>query len=271
MPNNTIDNSPVRRVVLTNPDGSPLYGLPTSFYVNSVSPGTPNSVVGGSGFEISGSDNSNGGFNLILSNSNAGTNAFVDLFLQNNLADASGTHYAVVNLNSSTYNYTGYGTINAVPNQLQIYGTDGPTAIGASSATSAGYVNFFTGGLSTTNERMRITSTGLVQVNGGPLQTTVKTALGTTGTVSLDPTLGNLFTCTPSAAITALNAASVPTGQLIYIVFTTSGTSSFVVTFNTNFKTTGTLATGTVSGKVFTMAFISDGTNFNEVSRTVAM
>ena len=55
------------------------------------------------------------------------------------------------------------------------------------------------------------------------------------------------------------------------LVITTSGASSFVLTFGTAFKTTGTLATGTVTAKVFTINFVYDGTNFNEVSRTTAM
>ena len=91
-----------------------------------------------------------------------------------------------------------------------------------------------------------------------------------TGTVSLDPTLGDVFTVTPTGAIT-LNAASAPAGAKITLVITTSGTSSYNVTPTTNFKSTGLLATGTASGKVFTMSWVGDGTNLNEVSRTTAM
>lgn len=102
------------------------------------------------------------------------------------------------------------------------------------------------------------------------IRSTTATALGTSGTVSLDPTLGQVFTLTPTNTIT-LNAASAAVGSLVYLVVTTSGTSSFVTTFNTNFKSTGTLASGTVSAKVFTITFIGDGTNLNEVARTTAM
>ena len=102
------------------------------------------------------------------------------------------------------------------------------------------------------------------------LRSSTVTALGTTGTVSLDPTLGQVFSVTPTGSIT-LNAASAPAGALVYVVVTTSGTSSFNITPTTNFKTTGALATGTVSGKVFTLTFVSDGTNLNEVARTTAM
>jgi hypothetical protein len=102
------------------------------------------------------------------------------------------------------------------------------------------------------------------------IQTAAAALSATTGTVSLDPTVTETFTVTPSGAMT-INAASAPSGATVVLVITTSGTSSFTLTFGTNFKTTGTLATGTVSGKVFTISFTSDGTNLNETSRTVAM
>lgn len=60
-------------------------------------------------------------------------------------------------------------------------------------------------------------------------------------------------------------------GRSYFIRVLTSGTSSFTLTFGANFKSTGTLATGTVTAKVFIVQFLFDGTNFNEVSRTAAM
>lgn len=94
--------------------------------------------------------------------------------------------------------------------------------------------------------------------------------LGTGSSVSLDPTKGSVVQLTPTQSMT-INAVSVPVGQELYLAITTSGASSFTITFGINFKTTGTLATGTTSGKVFIIEFISDGVNFNEVSRTTAM
>lgn len=95
-------------------------------------------------------------------------------------------------------------------------------------------------------------------------------ALGTTGTQSLNPAIGNVFTITPAGNI-VINAASVPaTGQIVNLVVTTSGTSVCTITFNTNFKSTGVLSTGATTGKVFVVTFVSDGTNLNEVSRTTA-
>jgi len=96
------------------------------------------------------------------------------------------------------------------------------------------------------------------------------TVLGTTGTVSLNPALGDVFKVTPTGDIT-LNAASAPVGAHITLVVTTSGATSYNITPTTSFKSTGVLATGTASGKVFTISFVGDGTNLNEISRTVAM
>jgi len=94
--------------------------------------------------------------------------------------------------------------------------------------------------------------------------------LATSGTVTLNPRYNDLFTCIPAGNIT-LNAMNAPVGQRIALVVTTAGTTSYTITFGTNFKTTGTLATGTVTAKVFVVNFVGDGTNFNEISRTTAM
>ena len=95
-------------------------------------------------------------------------------------------------------------------------------------------------------------------------------ALTSSATISLNPTLGDVFTLTP-AHTAAINASACIVGQRISIVVTTSGTDSFTLTFGTAFKSTGTLATGVTTAKKFTISFVSDGTNYNEVARTTAM
>lgn len=55
------------------------------------------------------------------------------------------------------------------------------------------------------------------------------------------------------------------------LIVLTSGTSSYVLTFGTGFKTTGTLTTGTTSVRRFIVDFISDGTYLIETGRTVAI
>jgi len=161
----------------------------TNSRIGSTTVGTTNAAVGGVGLEIGGNNNTTGGVNLSLANTNSGTSAFVDLFLQNDLANATGTHYAVVNLNSSTYSDTTFGTLLGVANQLHIYGTDGPTAIGTAKAGS--WVSIFTDGTATANEVARFTkSTALltpqVATTGSPNALKITGAAHTTLTASTE-------------------------------------------------------------------------------------
>jgi hypothetical protein len=102
------------------------------------------------------------------------------------------------------------------------------------------------------------------------LRNSTVTALADSGTVSLNAALGDVFTITPAGAVT-LNAAFIQAGAEVTLIVTASGTSSFNITPTGNFISQGALATGSVSGKTFTMKFIGDGTNLIEVSRTAAM
>lgn len=94
---------------------------------------------------------------------------------------------------------------------------------------------------------------------------------GTTVTWAPDATSSGA-TLTPAQSETInVTVTGAVKGQLYVLKITTSGTSSYTLTFSTNFKTTGTLATGTSSAKVFVMLFYFDGSTLNEVSRTTAM
>ncbi len=89
---------------------------------------------------------------------------------------------------------------------------------------------------------------------------------------SMDCSKGDVFTYVPTEN-TTITAKNIAPGQRVSIQFTTSGTSSFTITFGTGFLTTGTLATGTTSAKVFVVCFEADpsGTSLKETSRTTAM
>ncbi len=102
--------------------------------------------------------------------------------------------------------------------------------------------------------------------NRQPLGTT---ALTPGATVAVEPSQGDLFTLTPGEDET-INAATVHNGYEFMIKVSTSGTTSRTLTFNTGFKSTGTLATGTSDAKIFLIRFKSDGTQYCEVSRTAA-
>lgn len=112
--------------------------------------------------------------------------------------------------------------------------------------------------------------TGVLPIaNGGELRNTATTS-ATTGTMTV--TMNTLFvTITPTNACT-FNASGGTTGQTTVFVITTSGASSFTLTWGTNYKTTGTLATGTTTAKKFCVTFLClDGTTWLEVARTTAM
>jgi hypothetical protein len=91
----------------------------------------------------------------------------------------------------------------------------------------------------------------------------------TTGTMTVSMTT-SAITITPTGACT-FNASGGTAGAFVSFVITTSGTTSFTLTWGTNFRTTGTLATGTVTAKKFVINFIYDGATWNEAGRTAAM
>lgn len=99
---------------------------------------------------------------------------------------------------------------------------------------------------------------------------------GFTGSAATSATTGamtvtmntRLITITPTGACT-FNASGGVTGQVITFLVTTSGVSSFVLTFGTNFRSVGTLATGTTSARFFSVSFICvNGTTWQEIGRT---
>lgn len=111
-------------------------------------------------------------------------------------------------------------------------------------------------------------STGVFTTLNSVIYSDTISTLTPGATISLDPTLGGMFLLTPTQSCT-INAASVPTNhRRIVIHVTTSGTSSYTVTFGSNFRSTGTLATGTVSGVTYTIGFESNGVSFFETGRT---
>jgi VCBS repeat-containing protein len=98
-------------------------------------------------------------------------------------------------------------------------------------------------------------------------------APATTGTMSIasSTSINTVVGIVPSGACT-FNAPAGIAGQIMVFSITTSGTSSYNLNWNTNYKSTGTLATGTVTAKTFTVTFVcADGTTWHEISRTGAM
>lgn len=102
---------------------------------------------------------------------------------------------------------------------------------------------------------------------------------GSYGTETFATTISLAFTtakantrrvaCTSATAAT-INAATVPTaGHVCQLSFATDTTGGNVITFGTNFKSTGTY-TLTGASKFFQIGFVSDGTNLCEIFRSGA-
>lgn len=89
-------------------------------------------------------------------------------------------------------------------------------------------------------------------------------------TMSIDPSIAPIFRWTPTQAETInVTSPGKPFELLVFLIDAVGG-SSFTVTFGTNLRSTGTLATGTSTGKRFLVAFMSDGTTWSEFTRTAA-
>ncbi len=111
------------------------------------------------------------------------------------------------------------------------------------------------------------------KMDGGSIQgplTLDAAALTPAATVALSAALASIFTLTPAENET-INATGLTEGETLFLLVTTSGSSSFTLTFGTNFVTTGTLATGTTTAKKFLVQFLVVGGKAVEVSRTAAM
>lgn len=125
-----------------------------------------------------------------------------------------------------------------------------------------------------------LTTNGFVKTTGGNGSLLVDTtnyqpmsaaaAPATTGAMTTTMS-GSVITITPTGDCT-FNASGGTAGQRVSFIVTTSGTTTRNLTWGTNFKSTGVLATGAVDAKVFTVSFVcTNGTTWVETSRTAAM
>lgn len=113
-----------------------------------------------------------------------------------------------------------------------------------------------------------ISSTGAIVGKVVPLGSAVVLTPG--ATPQINAALGCVFTVSPVEA-ESIDIVGGTTGQSIVLVVSVTQTTARVLTFSTNFKSTGTLTTGTATGKIFTLSFLCyDGTNFAETGRTTA-
>jgi hypothetical protein len=134
-------------------------------------------------------------------------------------------------------------------------------------------------GSQTPAEVLRVASNGNIGIGKAPeaklsvngqLHGSFLNAESPANTTSLELGSNVLTSIVVSAAIT-LTTTVPPAGATAYLKIITSGATSRVVTFGAGFKAQATLATGTVTNRVFMLSFISDGTNLFETSRTTVI
>jgi hypothetical protein len=111
---------------------------------------------------------------------------------------------------------------------------------------------------------------GIQGIQGPPgVYTPVYAALAA-GTTAMAFGINTTVKVIPNA--TATYTTTVPVaGTMCTLIILTSGTTSRTITFGAGFKPTGTLATGTVTARVFVIHWISDGISLYESGRTAAM
>lgn len=181
------------------------------------------------------------------------TVSFSDLFL------ASGGVINWANGNATLTHSTGLLTSNV------------PLSIGTSNALTAGTIELGAAADTTISR----SAAGAVQIEGKQVFTNgAATALTAGTTVTLTVVAGNaLFTDTITTdnqdqTINASGGGSAGDRMTIIFITDTGGSADEVITFGTNIRSTGTLTLADGTAERYLVSFVSDGTKWNEVSRT---
>lgn len=142
------------------------------------------------------------------------------------------------------------------------------TGTGSASGTNTGdQIITLTGDVTGSGTGSFATTIGAGKVTDAMRVETSAAAPATTGTMTVNMT-SDIITITPTGACT-FNASGGRTGRIITFSITTSGTTSFTLTWGTNFRKVGTLATGTTSARFFAVTFrCLNGTTWQEICRT---
>ena len=161
-----------------------------------------------------------------IQNTYSGLSASTDISLYNN----DNVNYLDIGINSIGYNGNLYGPIfNVVgAGDSYVYSTANNLAVGAASNT--GNITFFTGGTQTSNERMRINSSGNVGIG----TTTPNTNLTVVGNISAS----NNVTTSTITVVSAINTPGINvsgTGQQVVLSDGVNNTGNGINTLALNF------------------------------------
>lgn len=191
---------------------------------------------------------------------------------------------------TASWNAQYFGTVNAsgkkltVNNSLTFTGTDGtsfafPSSSKTLAASDGSNITALASTTAATTQTQSTNSTTIATTAWARLYTqpmfATPTALTPGSVVTWTPVLGvDQYTITPASAET-INMGTIPSsmvGATVVLRITTSGTSSYAITFGTNIKSQGVLNTGSVTAMTFHVTFkIVSTTSVIEMCRTIAM
>jgi hypothetical protein len=157
--------------------------------------------------------NINDMFKFTIQNTNSGANASSDVVATNNTGTET-TNYINLGINSSGYNTAAYNITGPDDGYLYNIGNNLVIGTGLSSSVSKSII-FFTGGTTTSNERMRITGRGEIGIGTSNPDASAKVDISST-------TEGLLI---PRMTLALRNAIGGPATGLL--IFQTDGTPGF--------------------------------------------
>lgn len=182
--------------------------------------------------------------------------------LVTNGADAANLYSGAI-----TYTYTGAGTTGSHA-ASNVFGIVTQAALNATTYTNASTI--FVNGPPAAGSNVTIGTTYSIFVSAGNVKVNdlfIGGYSSTPGATDMGFNTNNVVKKTPTATATYTTTVP-PAGTVCNLIISTSGTTSYTITFGTGFSATATLATGTVSGKLYTVNFVSDGTSLIETGRT---
>ncbi len=169
--------------------------------------------------QLNGDDNTVGGVGYYVRNKNAGSSAYAGYSIFNDLIGNATTNYSGLFTNSSVYNDNTFGTLNNVPNLMQVGNSMGGVSIQSFSPTIArSYINFSVAsttpgaGPATADEVMRIITGGLANSEVGIGTTSPVSKLTVVGGAILNAELKVATTTAISLSMASSTAQLVQTG-----------------------------------------------------------